>query len=83
LANETYSNDQHAITQPPFAIHLTERRPREHRHRALVTFRRVSARDRATLTIQAGVERTEHFAFAESDTRTAALTSVSLSYFFR
>jgi hypothetical protein len=83
LANETYRNDQHAITQPPFTIHLIERRPREHRRRAAMTLRSVPMGGATALTIHVGVERTDHFAFAVSDTRTGALAGVSVSYVFR
>jgi hypothetical protein len=83
LANETYSNDQHTITQPPFVIHLIESRPLEHRQRILAAMRNAPLANNVLLTLQAGAERIEHFAFTPRDSRMSGLASASVRYMLR
>ena len=73
LANETYASDQHSITQPPFAIHLTEARPRERRQRIVVAFRRDAVASRTQLTVRSGAERVANVSFMQGATRLTAL----------
>ncbi len=71
LATEVYRADQYTIVQPPMRFLLLERRPRERRHRAMVTARRGTA-----LTVQAGIERVSGFEFVRGSTRTQAILAV-------
>jgi hypothetical protein len=78
LATEVYRADQYIITQPPMRFHRIERRPRERRHRAILTMHRTPQRD-VTVSVNAGVERVSRFGFLDGVSRTNAVANVVLS----